>query len=72
MYEIGLCMLLRSPIISEYSLAFTINTEKCSIALGVKKTLEITLAETEEFHLVSYLPHREEILASQFAVEFEL
>lgn len=51
MYEIGLCSLLSSQVISEYFLAITTNREKCSIALGVKKTLEITLSETEEFHL---------------------
>lgn len=43
-------ILLSSQVISEYFLAIT-NREKRSIALGVKKTLEITLSETEEFHL---------------------
>lgn len=59
MYETGLCLLLCSQIISEYFLPFTMNPEKCSIAFGVKKTLENTHSETEEFHL-AISPHREE------------
>lgn len=43
---------LSSQVISGHFLAFTTNTEKCSIALSVKKILEITFSETEEFHLV--------------------
>lgn len=61
MYTIGLCSLLNSQVISEH-FSITANTEKCSNALGVEKTLEITLSETEEFHLVSNFPHKKETL----------
>lgn len=38
MCETGLCLLLNSQVISEHFLAITTNSEKCSVAVGIKKT----------------------------------